>query len=100
MQRWDLGVTSSTSHEQIYAHPAHICHLGSGCAFMSLIFVEGYFAPLQTVLGPNHWCVYGKFELCFLQGDYRLLATTLGYCSIALVSAGYCWLQWRLIWKR
>jgi len=68
--------------------------------FISLLVVEGYLAPLQTVLGPNHWCVYGKFELCFLQGDYSLLADTLSYCSLALVSAGYCWLQWRLIWKR
>ena len=67
--------------------------------FMSMLVLVGFFAPLQTVLGPIHWCVYGRFQLC-LTGDYYWLSSLLSHTLLGLVSAAYIWLQWLLIWKK
>ena len=67
--------------------------------FMSLLVVTGFFAPLQMGLGPIHWCIYGKFEVCFL-GELGWLSDLLSDSILVVVSACYVWLQWRLIWKK
>ena len=66
---------------------------------MSLLVVAEFFAPLQMVFGPIHWCVYGRLWLCF-RGELGWLSNFLSYSMLVVVSACYVWLQWRLIWKR
>lgn len=66
--------------------------------FMALLVLMEVFVPLRAVFSPNHWCIYGNPNFCFL-GHYAWVSNLLGNFLFGIVCAAYLWLQWRLIWK-